>query len=305
VASFRENEYGWRAEVFRCGVRRSQSGFRTKAAAVAWAGVVEAEIMGGARGEIPNLTVSALLERYDREVSARKKGAKWESVRLRGMAADRLGQVRLRALDTPHLSDWQQRRLQAVSEASVRRERNLLNNVFQVAVREWRWLRQNPLTGIRRPRDGRPRRRIASPAELAALKAAASPRMRRVIVFAVETGMRAGEIAGLTEVRGRVAYIADSKNNEPREVPLSRAALAVWQGPFGTTSGSISALFARLCDICNIVGLTFHDLRRTALVRLSTKLTPFELAKMFGHKDMRISLNVYYGYDAKKVAEKL
>lgn len=293
MPTYRLTKYGWRAEVFRRGVRRSQSAFKTKAAAQAWAGQQESEIMSGVRGDIPNLTVADLLDRYAKEVSESKKGKRWEVIRLKALKRDRLALVRLRQLDAPHASDWQQRRLQAVSSASVRRERNLLNNVFEIGRKEWKWLKANPFTGIRRPKDGKARKRIATPAELRKLDQAATETMRRVITFAVETGMRAGEIAALEEVSGRVAYIVDSKNGESREVPLSKKALEMWQGGFGLTSGSISTLFARLCDETKIEGLTFHDLRATACTRLAKRLHPLQLAKMMGWKDLKQALTYY------------
>jgi hypothetical protein len=48
----------------------------------------------------------------------------------------------------------------------VRRERNLLNNVFEIARKEWKWLGKNPFEGVRRPKDGKPRNRIATAAEI-------------------------------------------------------------------------------------------------------------------------------------------
>ena len=305
MASFRSTPYGWRAEVFRHGVRRSASAFRTKAAAVAWASRVEAEIMAGVRGEVPNLTVKALLTRYREEVSPHKKGERWETIRLLALERDTLASVRLRQLDAPHVADWQQRRLKAVSSASVRRERNLLNNVFEIARKEWRWLAKNPFEGVRRPKDARPRSRVASDAEIKQLLGAASPALGRAITFALETGMRAGEIGALETVRGSVAYLADTKNGEAREVPLSAKALEAWEGGINLSAGSISALFARLCKDCGIEGLTFHDLRRTAVIRLAQKLNPMELAKMVGHRDLRMTLNTYYAVDAEELAKRL
>jgi integrase len=304
VASFRQTPYGWRAEVYRNGIRRSASAFRTKAAARAWAARQEAEIMAGVRGEIPDITVKALLERYRTEVSASKKGARWEAVRLMAWERDRLAQVRLRQLDAPHVSDWQQRRLKAVSSASVRRERNLLNNVFEIARKEWRWLGKNPFEGVRRPKDGRPRTRIASQEEIDKLLAQASPAMARAITFALETGMRAGEIAALREVRGSVAFLLDTKNGEARAVPLSSRAIEVWQDGIPLSAGSISGLFARLCEDAGIEGLTFHDLRATAITRLAQKLDVLQLAKMIGHKNPKM-LMVYYRESAEDIARKL
>lgn len=304
MASFRRHGNGWQAEVFKRGVRRAQT-FDSKGAARAWAHRLEAEIMAGVRGETPNLTFGALLERYGREVSARKKGARWEIVRLQALGRDRIALVKLRAFGPVHVSDWRERRLQAVSGASVRREWNLLSHVCTYAVREWGWLKANPFKGLSRPAGAKPRNRIASQDELDRLHAQASPQMRRIITFAVETGMRASEIASRPVVRGRVAYLADSKNNTAREVPLSAAALEAWGDGITMKASSISALFAQLCKDAKVKGLTFHDLRRTAIVRLADKLKPMELAKMVGHKDLRMTLNTYYRSDPEEVAKKL
>jgi integrase len=265
--------------------------------------------MAGVRGEVPNLTVHALLERYKQKVSAGKKGKRWETVRLTALQRDdRLALVRLRSLDTPHVADWQERRLEAVSSPSVRRERNLLNHVFEVAVNEWHWLKNNPFgpkgKSVRRPKDGKSRKRTATPAETAKLDKMASSSMRRAITIALETGMRASEIASNPQIKGSVAHLADSKNDESREVPLSDKAVEAWLEPIDLTAGSISGLFARLCDDAEIEGLTFHDLRHTAATRLSKKLDLFQLCKMFGWKDPRHAL-IYYNESADDIAKKL
>lgn len=308
MASFRRHGEGWQAQVFRRGVRRSQT-FPSKGAATAWAGTVEAEIMAGVRGEVPNLTVAVMFERYEREVSAHKKGRRWEVIRLKALGLDPLAVVRLRQLDTPAVAAWQQRWLARMKPASVRRVRNLLNNVFEVAVNEWHWLKKNPFgprgKSVRRPKDGKPRDRVASPDEIAWLTANASDNLRRAIVAAIETAMRAGEIASKPIINGRVAKLADSKNDEGRKVPLSAKALEQFSEGIGLTSGSISAEFARLCEKGEIEDLTFHDLKHTAMTRLSKKLDPWELCKMSGNKDIKLVLKVYYKMDPEDVASKL
>jgi integrase len=259
--------------------------------------------MAGERGEVPNLPVSALLDRYRNEVAKHKKGAKWECIRLEAMGRDRLASVRLRTLDAPHVSDWQKRRLEAVSEASVRRERNLINHVFEIARKEWRWLSRNPFDGVRRPKDSKPRDRIATDKEIALLSEGGE--LGRVVVFALETGMRASEIASNPKVYGKVAILGDSKTGDGRAVPLSAKAIEAYGEGFTLTAGSISTLFARRCKELGIEGLTFHDLRHTAATRLSKKLDVWELAKMFGWKDLKIPLNTYYKSDPEETAKKL
>jgi integrase len=184
----------------------------------------------------------------------------------------------------------------------VRRERNLLNNVFEIARKEWKWILANPFVGVRRPKDGRPRKRIATPGEVAKLTAP-QDRLARAVVAALETGMRAGEIPR-AEINGRVAFLADTKNGEVREVPLSAKAIEALDGGIGLTAGSISALFARRCDDLGINGLTFHDLRATAATRLAKILNPLQLAKMFGWKDLKQAL-VYYREATDDIAKLL
>lgn len=288
----------------RRGVRKSQS-FDLKSAAIAWAGRIESEVMAGVRGEIPNVTVSELLDKYIQESTKGKKGERWETIRIEAFKRDKLAQVRLRVLDSPHVSDWQQRRLKHVSSASVRRERNILNHAFNLAIDEWKWLQRNPFKGVRRPKSSKPRERIATDAEISALHAAASENLSRAISAALETGMRASEIASSPKVVGRVAFLVDSKNGQGRAVPLSDAGVDALQCPIPLTAGSISATFAGLTKTCGIKGLTFHDLRHTAATRLAKKLDVWELCKMFGWKDPKMCLNTYYKHDPEETAKKL
>lgn len=95
-----------------------------------------------------------------------------------------------------------------------------------------------------------------------------------------------------------------TKNGTPREVPLSRAAMAVLdekstvvlnhshikQGLiWSLRADSISQAFKRVCKAAGIEGLTFHDLRHEAASRLSEKkFSPLEVAAITGHKTMQM-----------------
>lgn len=313
MASYRKRGDGWRAEIFRRGVRRSQDGFSTKAAAVAWAGRMEAEIMAGVRGEIPNLTFSDLLTRYDREVSAHKKGARWESVRIRmitgdperGTKPDPLALEKLRTLSSVQVAAWRDRRLQAVSAPSVRREWNLLSHACNIAIREWKWLAHNPFKEVRRPKSNRPRDRLFTAAELAKLEKRATTPMRqeayRAVLFAIETGMRASEICSNPPINGRVCRLEDTKNGTRRDVPLSERAIELYGEGFHIASGTLDTLFRLMRKEAKIADLHFHDTRHTACTRLSKKLNMLQLQRMLGIKDPRI-LAVYFNESADDIA---
>jgi integrase len=308
LASFRKSGRGWRAEIFRKGIRLSET-FETKAAAQAWAGQQEAKIISGHRGEVPNLTFGDLLERYEREVSAHKKGYRWERLRIKLILRDPVALAGLRRFSAVDVSGWRDRRLQAVSAPSVRREWNLLSHACNLAVKEWHWLTANPFQGVRRPKSARSRERLITDPELVGLeKQATTPMKERAytcLLWALETGMRASEICGLREIAGNVATLEDTKNGTRRQVPLSARAVELWRpGGFGISPGTLDVMFREMVKAAGIQNLHFHDSRHTACVRLSKKLNMLQLARMLGIKDPRI-LMVYFNETAEDIAKSL
>lgn len=311
MAYFRKIGNVWRAEIRRRGFSDiSQSGFKTKGGAAAWAAIQEAAILAGKHRDIPDVPFSALLKRYGEEVSPKKKGVREERVRIGLFLRDSVASVPLRALDASHVSAWRDRRLQAVSGASVRREWNLLSNACNIAVREWRWLKENPCHGIKRPKGGKPRERLPTAREMDAISKAATTDARRLALaafeFACETGMRAGELISLGSVSGVVARLHDTKNGSARDVPLSGRALEIWErfGPFGIKPATLVVQWQNLCADAKVKNLHFHDSRHVAATALSRKLNTLQLAKMLGIKDPRILL-VYYNETAEDIAKLL
>lgn len=326
MASFRKRGKSWEAAVARKG-RRETASFTTKAEAQRWAHQIEEEILAESRGEVPNKPFSAILARYRDEISPTKKGERWETIRLNMLIKDELARVALPDLDAAAVAAWRDRRLKEVSPASVQREWNLLSAAITVAVREWGWLRDNPLKQIRRPPTTKARTRRIADDELRRLLMAlgfelgyqpktVSGHVGAALAFAVETAMRAGEIAGLewanVNLDRRTAFLPETKNGESRMVPLSTTAIEIIkpfsrdrQTVFGISTAQIDALFRKARSRCQIADLHFHDSRREALSRLSAKLNPFELAKVSGHKDLKILLNTYYQADAEGLAAKI
>lgn len=72
----------------------------------------------------------------------------------------------------------------------------------------------------------------------------------------------------------------------------------------GMDTSQVDALFRKVRDRAGIVDLHFHDSRHAAITRLAEKLDILELARMVGHKDLRM-LMVYYNKSASDVALKL
>ena len=326
MATFRKRGTSWSAQVVRVvdGKRTTKSAsFSTKAEAQAWAAGIESDIAKGKSGKTPDKTFGDLLSRYGDEVSRTKRGEKWERARIGLALRDAIASVKLADVSARHVAEWRDRRLKEVSPASVRREWNLLSAACTVAVNEWHWLPVHPMKTVRRPAPPKPRDRRPTQDEIDRLLLACGDdlttqqgRVGVAILFAIETAMRAGEICGLAwaDIRldKRHLVIRDGKTAAAaRSVPLSQeAADLINRLPkdsdhaFAITSASLDALFRKAKGRAMIEDLHFHDLRHEAITRLASKLNVLELARMVGHRDLRM-LQVYYNESAEALAAKL
>jgi integrase len=330
MAYIRKQRGKWRCEVEKNGVRDSQT-FETKAAAANWGAAREAEILALKRGSFPHKTLGEALTRYSEEVSEKKKGKRFEQLRLAAFARDfpKLAKKPLTELTTPDLADWRDTRLKTVTAGAVQRDLNLLSHVFTVAREEWKWMGESPLKGMRAPGQNPPRTRLPTAQEVKRIcrwlgyctgKKPTTKQEEVALAFLISlrTGMRAGEVLSLGEgnvdLKRRVATVEHKTQHltgRPREVPLSGHAVRLLKpilakGPIFTLTGaSLDALFRKARDSLLIDGLHFHDARADALTRLAKRLGPFELARVSGHKDLRILMNVYYRDSAEEIAERL
>lgn len=319
MASFRKRSGHWAVEVNTRG-RREFATFHTKAEAAAWALEREAELAGR---KAHTGTVADMLRRYARDVSPTHRGERWERTRLKRLERDPLASVPLAALTPADIAAWRERRAQAVSGASVRREMVLLTAALEVARREWGWIRTNPARDVKKPPSPPSRRRRISPDEVDRLTLAfglgdglhADTAMQRTglaFLFALETAMRAGEILALAEtdvhLRERFVRVARSKNGDARDVPLSSRAVQIVKTlpghVFDVRPDVRGVLFRRAKIAAGVTDLHFHDTRAEAIWRLSRKLDPLELARVVGHRDLK-SIMLYYRPTVSELATRL
>ncbi len=321
VASYKKLKTGrWQAQVARQGIRKAKS-FKTKREAQDWANRQEFLITEGEIGG-SNQLLRELFDRYAREVSPQKRGARWEVIRLERLAKDKIGDIRLSKLAPADFADWRDRRLTEVAPASVNREMVLMSAVLTRARKEWGLLATNPLSDVSKPSKPPPRDRRVSQAEIDRLLEVAGgdltklrPRAIHAFRFAMETAMRAGEILSLTDRTvdraSRIAVLPMTKNGTMRKVPLSSAALALLDdlprsdGPlFGLTARQLDSNFRAVRDKAKIKNLRFHDSRHEAITRLARKLDVLSLARVVGHRDIRM-LQIYYNESAEELARRL
>ena len=333
LASYEKRGASWRASVFRRG-HRATATFDTRAQAEEWALASEAAIVAGRK--VPNalpsaLTVTALFERYAREVSPTKAGERWEVVRLRALPrAWPLFAGPLADLTPEALAGWRASRLAQVSAHTVNRELNVISAVLQHAIKEWRTpgLTSNPVRAIKRPRIPAPRQQRVREADRARLNAAlgwdglrpgtTAQWVAWAFALALETAMRKGEVLRLTwrhvHVAERRVHLPRTKNGHPRDVPLSSAATALVamltpgepDAPLvPVESGNLDKLFRTAKAAAGLPQIRFHDARREALTTMAPKLSVLELAGVSGHRSLNTLLKTYYAPDASDLAKKL
>jgi integrase len=323
MASIRKHGTGWRSQVFCRGVRDSQV-FRTKREAESWAAARETAIRALASNP-GNHTMADALARYAAEVSPGKRGARWELVRLAYFPrqAEFPASLRLADIDARHLSAWRDARLREVSAGAVLREFALLSSVFEVARREWRWIDRNPLADVRRPRAPDHRSVLITWRQIRAMLReldhcsgpcrSARQAVARAFLLALRSGMRAGELCGLTWDRVHADYVElPVTKTTPRDVPLSPAARRViesmrgWDSVsvFGMAPQSLDMLFRRARLSAGMNGFTFHDSRHVAATMLSRRLDVLTLCKVFGWRNTSQALT-YYNPSAADIAVRI
>lgn len=319
MASITKHGKQWRAQIARRGIRKSKV-FPTRQAAKDWASREEHKITDG-RKVAAAMRLSEVLDRYAREVSPSKRGHRWEVLRLERMHRE-IGHHKLGDMESKDVAAWRDARLLEVAPGSVRRELGLLGAVLRQAREEWGLMRSNPMEGVRKPAEPAPRDRLPTADEIDRLShvagddlETATGRAFHAFRFACETAMRAGEIVGLTwgniDLDRRVAHLPMTKNGRSRDVPMTSEAVELLRAlpgtdpVFGLNSQQLDALFRSIRAKAEIEGLRFHDSRAYALTKLSRKVDVLTLAKISGHRDLRILSNTYYRETAEDIAKRL
>ncbi len=179
----------------------------------------------------------------------------------------------------------------------------------------------NPVAQIRKPRlpPGR-NRRLEEGEEDRLMEECRESRslwITPVVVIALETGMRLGEIVSLkwseVDLATQVAKLIDTKIGTGRDVPLSSRAVRTLQAlprsldgrvfPIGVAA--VKSSFHAAVKRAELDDLRFHDLRHEATIRFfERELDIMEVAAITGHKTLTM-LKRYTHLRAADLARKL
>lgn len=231
------------------------------------------------------------------------------------------GQTYLYAIAPQAVEEYKAKRLDhGVMPATVNREIACLRHLFTKAV-EWGVVRENPLRGVRMLKEPPGRTRYLSGEEIRRLLAAADslPQdahlyLRPILVVALNTGMRKGEILRIRwrniDWTERTITIPKSKTNEVRTVPMNDAVVAalsalkadegeyVFSADGSVPYGEVRKSFARAVAKAKIHEFRFHDLRHTFASHLVMQGCDLRtVQQLLGHK--HIAMTMRYSHLSK------
>lgn len=323
MAFVRQRGNRWQCIVKRAGFPLKSRTFDLKKDAEKW-GRQEERLMDTGHWIDPGIaqrtTIGDLLTRYASEVSIKKRGYKAEAYVIRQFMRSRLSQYSPATITSPIIAAWRDERLNAVSTGTVLREMQLLNHLFSVAMKEWGIaLPVNPVSLVKRPSPGTPRDQVLTDTQrvrlIDACRQCQNPWVLPVVIFALETAARRGEILSLTwrDVDLGRSFARVSGKTGPRKLPLSSSCVAMLRELPRDDSGMVFPVseyalrhaYQHATGRAKIKDFTFHDLRHDALTRLSKQgLTVLELRAVSGHTTTQM-LQRYVSIDASDLAKKL
>jgi integrase len=308
MASIRQTtNKSWQVIIRRQGVPTQHKTFKTKTEAVHWAHQIEHEIDKGNRVDFNlanKVTINDIIDDYLRQQELTFiRDYKREKSRLL-LLKQQLGAYSLNQLTPSRIALFRDLRLsQGLSPATVIKDLNTLSKVIKLGQIGWGvYLTSNPISSIQKPKVVGHRVRRLSQQEEDILLNQSSFQMRAIVIFAIETGMRLGEILSLSwnDIQQDMAVLKETKNNEIRYVPFTKKVVHLLQTLpkniednrvfyFWQTVSGFQSSWQRFKRRTNLVDLRFHDLRHEAISRLFEKgLNHMEVASISGHKSMQI-----------------
>ena len=204
------------------------------------------------------------------------------------------------------------------------RELGIIQHAYEIACKEWNYpLPLNPVAAVRKPEIRNKRERRLGFQELKALfkalDACQNPQMRLLVLFAIATGMRRGEMLAAewryVSFDNRTLHIPITKTGYARTIPLTKRALRLLYALkritgaelkiFSITEEAFRTSWRRMIKRAGVSDLHFHDFRHEAISRFFERgLSVPEVALISGHKDFMM-LARYTHMKAEDIAKRL
>ena len=236
----------YRVQVRLRGHRPVSVNFERRTDARRWVQRTESDIREGRYFPTYEARRRTLADLVDRQLEAVKSKRPHDYDRQRlllGWWKKKLGDYTLDQCTPALIAEYRDRLLQENtgdketprhrSPATANRHLSALSKAFSDAVREWHWLHDNPLRRVAKEQESQGRVRYLSDEErkrlLEACRKSELPELHLIVMLALTTGMRRGELLGLrwpdVDLERRQIVLNKTKNHDRRSVPIVPAVL--------------------------------------------------------------------------------
>jgi len=252
----------------------------------------------------PNVTFEECGVQYMEYAKSNKRSWRRDERSIRILSRWFLGK-RLFEITPLDLEKFKTARSKQVSPASVNRELACLKHMFTKAI-EWNMAVDNPVKKVKMFRENAGRVRYLSKAEAQRLLDECAEHLRPIVIVALYTGMRLGEILNLkwedVDFDLKTIYIHTAKSGYGRDIPMAepvffalkrmpRKAEYVFCRDDGTRMIDIRTAFNNAVKRAEIEDFKFHDLRHTFASHLVMNGTDLMTVKeLLGHRTINMTL---------------
>lgn len=214
----------------------------------------------------------------------------------------------------------------AIAPATINRYGASIAAVFTWAIKRRiapkGWI--HPCRSVERRTENNEKTRFLSEDErirlLEACKASPWPRLYLLVLMALTTGARKGELIGLRwehiDFQHAVAHVGRSKNGDPKTLPLVPAVMELLKGYEGAPSAPVfpsprfpaapyafETRFKEALRAAKIRSFRFHDLRHTCASMLAQNgATLLEIGDLLGHRQLQVTKRYSHLATAHKAA---
>ncbi len=216
------------------------------------------------------------------------------------------------------MEQYMSQRRKTVKPATVNRELSCIKHMLNKAV-NWRFLKYNALDVVKKFKEPPGRVRWLSMEEARHLIECCRNYLRPVVITALNTGMRKGELLHLewidVDLTNRILTVRNSKNNESRNIPINDTlyqllsdlkAKTKYKLVFCHQDGSpfheLYYGFIAAVKRAGISDFRFHDLRHTFASWLANQAVDIRVIQVIlGHKTLAMTMR--YSHLSEKILQ--
>jgi len=191
--------------------------------------------------------------------------------------------------------------------ATINRELSCLRHMFNLA-RKWKIIRESPMDEVKLLKEGKYKMRILDKVEADMLIEAAVYHLKPILIVALNTGMRRGEVLGLRwgdiDFANYNIHIKNTKSGRDRDIPMNSLVAATFKKQDMSSEfvfphlqrkdRALKDVSSSLKTACNKIGIEkfrFHDIRHTAatfMVQAGVDLVTIK--EILGHSTVQMTM---------------